>query len=239
MKHPILLLITLWMSQLIHGTEQKFIIADTIRCDSFLNYKYTDNRGGGYAEWNGIRNIRTVLPGILYRSGGNGLYNKLLQRPNDGPMTFQGVLNLYEMGFDKVYYLYASRFNTQYPESVQQLLSQIGIEYKSIVPGNDSLANVLLRSVYQTIQSPEAGPVLVHCWNGWHMSGLISAYALMQFCDFTGKQAWEYWRKNTDGNDKGFDKVKNRILSFKPDPAMLLSDREKSEFCPCQYPSEN
>lgn len=207
---------------------------DTIRCDSLLSYKYSDNGGKGYPEWNGIRNIRVVLPGILYRSGGNGLYNCLLPRPNDGPMTFQAILNLYEMGFDKVYYLYASRFSTQYPEPVRNLLTEVGIEYQSLVPTNDSLANLLLQSIYQTIESPEAGPILVHCWNGWHMSGLISAYALMQFCDFTGAQAWEYWRKNTDGHDEGFHKVKSRILNYKPDPSMLLTERQKAEYCPCR-----
>lgn len=209
-------------------------ISDTIPCDSLLNYKFSNNNGKGDIEWNGIRNIRAVLPGILYRSGGNGTYNNILPRPNDGPMTFQGVLDLYEMGFDKVYYLYSNRFSTLYPTSVQQLLDKVGIQYRSLVPVNDSLANVLLKSVHQTIESPEAGPVLVHCWNGWHMSGLVSAYALMQFCDFTGAEAWEYWKKNTDGHDNGFSKIKTRIMGFKPDPSMVLTEREKSEYCPCQ-----
>ncbi|MBM3431799.1 MAG: hypothetical protein FJX92_02185 [Bacteroidetes bacterium] len=207
---------------------------DTVGCDSLLSFKYTDNRGRGEAEWNGIRNIRAVLPGILYRSGGNGSYNNLLPRPNDSPMTFQGLLNLYERGFDKVYYLYASRFSTQYPEPLLDLLDQVGIEYRSIVPTNDSIARLLLRSIYQTIESPEAGPILIHCWNGWHMSGLVSAYALMQFCAFSGPQAWEYWRKNTDGNDNGFGKLKSRILNFTPDPALQLSERQKTEYCPCK-----
>lgn len=207
---------------------------DTIRCDSLLSHKFTNNQGKGDAEWNGIRNIRTVLPGILYRSGGNGTYNNLVARPNDGPMTFQGVLNLYELGFDKVYYLYSNRYGTQYPSDVQALLNQIGIEYKSIVPVNDSLANILMRSIYQTIESPESGPILVHCWNGWHMSGLVSAYALRQFCNFSGEEAWAYWRKNTDGNDKGFSKVRSRILNFIPDPSLKLTERQKQEYCPCQ-----
>ena len=207
---------------------------DTIRCDSLLSYKYTNNAGAGDPVWNGIRNIRTVLPGILYRSGGNGTYNALLKRPNDGPMTFQGVLNLYELGFDKVFYLYSNRFSTLYPEPVQGLLNQVGIEYRSLVPSNDSIANILLKSIYQTIASPEAGPILIHCWNGWHMSGLASAYALMQFCDFSGPEAWEYWRKNTDGHDSGFSKIKTKILNFKQEPSMLLTERQKAEYCPCR-----
>ena len=149
-------------------------------------------------------------------------------------MTIQAILNLYEMGFDKVYYLYATRFSSYYTPGVKDLLNQVGIDYQSLVPSNDSLAFILLRSVYETIQQPEAGPILMHCWNGWHMSGLASAYALMQFCDFSPTQAWDYWRKNTDGHDQGFTKVKSRILNFKPEPGLLINERQKEEYCPCR-----
>jgi hypothetical protein len=230
-KVTFLAMLSLVFSQSTMGAISQ--LSDTTRCDSLLSHKFTTNLGKGDPEWNGIRNIRTVLPGILYRSGGNGSYNNLVARPNDGPMTFQGILNLYELGFDKVYYLYANRFTNQYPTEIRQLLNEVGIEYNSIVPVNDSLANVLMRSIYQTIESPEAGPILVHCWNGWHMSGLVSAYALRQFCDFNGEQAWEYWRKNTDGNDKGFSKIKTRIVNFQPDPALRLTKKQQSEYCPC------
>lgn len=209
------------------------VLTDSIPCDSILAAKYNDTRGNGDPFWNGIRNVRAVLPGLLYRSGGNSLYNSLSPRSNENPITFQGVLNLYEAGFDKVYYLYATRFSTFYPDSVQDLLSSIGISYESVIPKSDSAAQIILRSIYASIQEPNPGRILMHCWNGWHMSGLASAYALMQFCNFKPIDALAYWERNTDNNYKGYEKLKRQILDFTPDPSLVLLPSQRLKYCPC------
>ena len=59
------------------------------------------------------------------------------------------------------------------------------------------------------------GPVYIHCWNGWHQSGLLSAITLIQFCDYSNKEAIAYWERCTDGNFKGFPKVRQRISEYK------------------------
>ena len=41
----------------------------------------------------------------------------------------------------------------------------------------------------------------MHCWNGWHASGYISALSLRQFCGVSGSDAVAYWIRNTDNND--------------------------------------
>jgi hypothetical protein len=229
MRYTLIIILLLLFSFLGNAT----VVIDSLPCDSVLAAKYNDTRGNGDPFWNGIRNVRAVLPGLLYRSGGNSLYNSLSPRSNDNPITFQGVLNLYEAGFDKVFYLYSTRFATFYPDSVQALLSSIGISYESVVPRSDSAAFTILRSIYASIQEPNPGRILVHCWNGWHMSGLASAFALMQFCNFRPVDALAYWERNTDNNYKGYEKLKKQILDFTPDPALVLMPSQRSKYCPC------
>ena len=208
-------------------------IPTDLPCDTSLYYKFVDNKGEGESSLQGLRNLRPVLNGVLYRSGANNKYAPFLNRSNDYPLAFQTLLNLREQGFGKAYYLYSKHFNEQYTSDKLNLLSSLGINYQSLVPTTDSLIFVLLSDIHQSILSPENGAVLVHCWNGWHMSGLVSAYALMQFCDFTPIMAWEYWKKCTDGNYAGFSKIRKRIFEFKPSKQLNIDDREKSKICPC------
>jgi len=221
----------------LHFYVYSYASADTIRtdipCDTLLYYKMTQNRGEGDVSLQGVRNLRPVLNGVLYRSGANNKTAPFLNRTNDNPLAFQTLLNLRENGFGKAYYLYAKNFQVQYTPDMLSLLSQVGIDYKSVVPTNDSLVLILLSEIQQTIEYPDRGAILIHCWNGWHMSGLVSAYALMQFCDFTPTMAWDYWRKGTDGNDRGFTKLRKRIFAFQPNKQLKIGDYEKSTICPC------
>jgi hypothetical protein len=44
-----------------------------------------------------------------------------------------------------------------------------------------SKARVLLETIFAAIKDSEMGPIYMHCWNGWHASGYISALSLRQF----------------------------------------------------------
>ena len=203
------------------------------KCDSVLLRKYVSNQGAGDSYLTGIRNMRTVLKGVLYRGGGNNKFNTVCRRDNNNPISTQSLINMSSYGFKDVVYLYNKNFNYYYSENVLKYLNDLGIQYQSIVPGDDTLAYTLLSRVFDHINHPEKGPVYLHCWNGWHMSGLISAYALMQFCDFSNYEALIYWNKGTDGNNKGYTLVKNRISTFKKFPNLSITQNDKLRICPC------
>ena len=58
---------------------------------------------------------------------------------------------------------------------------------------------------------------------------------LMQFCDFTPQMALSYWTKNTDGNFKGFKKVKESILKFRRFENINFTQEQKARYCPCEH----
>jgi hypothetical protein len=209
-------------------------IAGSPDCDSLFERKSTDNRGVGPMELMGVRNLRTVLNGVMYRSGANNNLNPFLSRSNNNPLSLQTLLNLWESGFDKVYYLYSDNFGSNYPQEVLSGLSDLGIEYKSVVPNNDSLRYLLLEELHGRIRKPGQGAMLFHCWNGWHMSGYVSALALRQFCDFNAEQAWRYWKSCTDGHSEGFEKIRVRIKDFTPYRNLTITEDEKKRICPCR-----
>lgn len=214
-------------------------IIDTINvdfpCDSALYIKIVDNRGQGEMSFMGLRNLRPVLKGVLYRSGGNNNFAPFNSRANDNPLSFQTLVNLRENGFSKAYYLYAKNFDLHYSKEMIEGLNSIGIAYSSMVPKNDSIAYILLNEVFESIKSPNQGAILMHCWNGWHMSGLISALSLMQFCNYSPTDAWEYWKTCTDGNDKGYTKIRERIFKFIPKAELSISKEEQNKICPCKF----
>lgn len=195
--------------------------------DTSIYSKINGNRGEGPSQFKGLRNLRPVLGGVLYRSGGNNNYAPFVSRANDSPLSFQTLLNLRESGFRRAYYLYNSKFKESGWGEILPVLHSIGMDYQSLVPKNDSTVSIILSDIYQSIKGNAQGAILVHCWNGWHMSGLISAYSLIQFCDFSVEKAWEYWKICTDGNYSGFSKVKTLITNFKPNPILQITDDEK------------
>lgn len=202
--------------------------------DTSLISKINGNRGEGLSALKGVRNLRVVLPGILYRSGANNVYGPIVNRPNNSPLAFQSLLNLRELGFRSAYYLYNSNFDSVGWPGMLPALSAVNMEYSSVIPKTDSAACIILSDIYKSIKGQSPGAILVHCWNGWHMSGLVSVFALMQFCDYKPEKAWEYWKICTDNNDKGFDKIRKRIFDFIPDKEMKLTDEEKKKICPCE-----
>ena len=193
--------------------------------------KITDNRGIGNDDVYGTRNMRVVLHGVLYRGGAN---NKYLEkpRPNTNPLPTVGLVNLCREDFSTGIYLYSENFSTA-PKKVNCSDTDHQphvLQYKQHAA--DGEKEKILGLIYSRIKGQLNGPIYAHCWNGWHSSGLISAFALKQFCGWSTSQADAYWVKNTDGNSSGFTSLRNKIKAFKPLPQYSITAEEKAAICP-------
>jgi hypothetical protein len=197
-----------------------------------LNEKITDNFGNGYDSLYGTRNMRTILYGVAYRGGANNFYHKFHKRDNHNPLPEDGLTNLCSQGFSSAVYLYSTNF----PESNVVYINTKAHDTMSYIQnsgiGNKKLKEIMLM-VFDVINTPQKGPIYFHCWNGWHQSGYISAALLMQFCDFSNKHALDYWLENTDGVNKGYEKIKDLIKTFIPYNDIFINNKTKKEICPC------
>lgn len=196
-----------------------------------VNSKLTDHRGAGHEELWGTRNFRVVLQGVMYRGGAN---NKYLQpaRSNVNPLADIGLNNLCREDFGAAVYLYSENYSTA-PKSVNCTNTSHQpqtLQYKQYAAAGEK--EKILELVFKRIKGTLNGPIYAHCWNGWHSSGLISAIALKQFCDWTDAQADAYWVKNTDGNYDGFTTLRKRIKDFKPLEKFKITAEEKALICP-------
>ena len=77
-----------------------------------LNFKVVDNRGNGFDDLYGTRNLRAVLKGLLYRGGANNYYHQHNRRSNINPLPDDGISNLCQEGFSSAVYLYSENFET-------------------------------------------------------------------------------------------------------------------------------
>lgn len=205
------------------------------------NVKLVDNRGNGYEALYGTRNVRAVLNGVMYRGGANNAYNKYGTRANSNPLPTLGLTNLCKEGFANAVYLYTTNYSTA-PKSLDcaSNLSALGgpaknhIDYKQLNASTASGIKAIFDLVYASIKDPARGPVYVHCWNGWHASGLSAALALRQFCGFSAAAAEAYWQLNTDGTaiDSQYTNIRERIRTFVPLSGYTISAEMKKEICP-------
>ncbi len=200
--------------------------------------KLVDNRGNGFEALYGVRNLRAVLNGVVYRGGANNVYNKYGKRLNSNPLPNIGLENLCKEGFGTSIYLYSTNYSSA-PKSTRcnsDVLEANTLTYKQESVLSDSgAAKRVLNFIYQRLTSPvESRPLYLHCWNGWHASGYISALTLRQFCDYSEEQAVNYWNTNTDGNNvsPGYDKIRSKIRNFRPDPNLTINSHLKSKICP-------
>lgn len=198
--------------------------------------KRTDNHGEGFEALYGTRNFRAVLTGIAYRGGANNRWNRDGRRDNRNPLPDQGLRNLCEEGFERSYYLYRTNFETA--PTLTRCETPAGIaaslDYRQLSPFDDEHAYEMLRDVHGTIADPTRGPIYLHCWNGWHASGLIAAKILRQFCDYSAEEAVEYWDRNTDGHntEPRYERIRQRIRDFEPYPEFAIPDSVASGICP-------
>jgi hypothetical protein len=201
-----------------------------------VDTKLVDNTGNGFEPLYGVRNFRAVLNGVVYRGGANNVYNKHGKRWNQNPLPPVGLKNLCEEGFGNAVYLYSTNFSKAAKQTScsSRMKSRNELNYATHSPLSDSGMYEILKKVHYAINHPEDGPIYLHCWNGWHASGLASAITLRQFCGMSGSAAVDYWNRNTDGHnkDKGFEKIRNRIRNFSPRPEFLITQSQREAICP-------
>lgn len=171
-------------------------------------------------KFGNMRYIHPVMKGLLYRAGGKGGAHPL----GDGELNA-----LCGLGFSAVDYAY----DGQKPTTIS--CGSNSYTYQT-VPYSPRQAGVFLSHIYNAVRQ-NLGPVMIHCWNGWHESGLMSVYALIQFCGSKGWNAttgWEYWRSTTGDNPDNpqYLGIKNMINSFQRQAGMDLTPTEINDLCP-------
>jgi len=198
--------------------------------------KKTDNRGEGFEELYGTRNFRVILKGIAYRGGANNRWHRTDRRANENPLPDDGLNNLCREGFSRAYYLYTTNFEQapglmtcQSPQS-----SEHELRYLRVSPNDEEQTYGVLKAIYEIIRDDRSGPIYLHCWNGWHASGLIAAKILRQFCGLSADEAIAYWDRNTDGNNKEarYESIRRRIREFTPYPEFAISEQDAALICP-------
>ena len=217
------------------------IDTDTVRVkqDQFglssIEKRVIDNKGRGDERFYGTRNFRVVLYDLVYRGGGNNLHLKdtIPKYYLWNPMPSSGLRQLSEIGFDKAVYLYSYNFDYWYPETRLDSLRNENFEY-ICRPKLDRYLEDYLQDVMDRANDSVKRMMYIHCWNGWHQSGLLSAYTLMQFCDYSNQEALKYWERCTDGNYRGFAKVKSRISNYKPFKQFYFTEAQQKRYCPCE-----
>jgi hypothetical protein len=197
-----------------------------------LSEKITDNFGNGFDSLYGTRNMRTILFGVAYRGGANNFYHKFNKRDNHNPLPEDGLQNLARQGFSAAIYLYSTNFKES-PKVIINHTTADTLHYFQNSGNDRQNLKKIMYLILDIINNPDKGPVYLHCWNGWHQSGYISAAILMQYCNFTNEQAYKYWLENTDGVNKGYENVKNLIRNFKPFDDININNSIKKEICPC------
>jgi hypothetical protein len=229
-----------WIAALVCFSSSAFAVNGDAHRERYrlqtASQKLVDNRGNGYQNLYGVRNFRAVLNGVLYRGGANNAYHKDSPRNNQNPLPDDGLMNLCQEGFSTAVYLYSTRYNTA-PHSVNCRMadgSTNHLTYKqiSILSVSNSQLHDVLELILGHVRGNN-GPIYAHCWNGWHASGITGAYALRQFCGFSGEEAVSYWNENTDGNNgSSYNGIRNRIRDFVPFADLELTSAERSQLCP-------
>jgi LysM repeat protein/protein-tyrosine phosphatase len=201
--------------------------------------KLVNNKGIGPEDLLGIRNMRVVLHDILYRGGSNNFYRREAEPKtyNSHPLPPWGINNLRQAGFGGAIYLYSKYFEEDYPEPVLDSLFDLGFNYSCQPDLNRDVVFTFFEEINAIIQTEKKEPLYIHCWNGWHQSGMLSAFTLMQFCGLNNQQALKYWEQNTDGAFKGYPHVKSEILKFKPFDEFKTDSLTRARICPCMTES--
>ena len=198
--------------------------------------KLTDNRGEGFDDLYGTRNFREILKGIAYRGGANNRFHEENRRDNMNPLPPDGLENLCKEGFGTAYYLYRTNFDSvsRQTHCTSSRTGKRTLEYFQLSPKESDHVHEMLQSIFDSIKDHRKGPVYLHCWNGWHASGLISAKVLRQFCGLSADEAVEYWDKNTDGHNSEpkYESIRQNIRDFQPFPDLAITSDEAALICP-------
>jgi hypothetical protein len=184
-------------------------------------------------ELKGLKRVRAVLPGLVYRGGADNK-NTSGPEPNKNPLTGVARNNLCAASFSSGYYLYP----TNYSPSMQHLTCNAGassnnFEYlhERVLSKAAKPTETILKAVHSAITGTDHRPLYLHCWNGWHASGYISALVLRQFCDVSAQKAADYWAKTAD-QPEHYAEIVERVKTFKPIDGLKITDAQRAAVCP-------
>lgn len=201
-----------------------------------LMYKITDNYGNGFDSLYGTRNLRPILHGVSYRGGGNNYFHKENKRNNHNPLPDDGIRNLCQEGFSASVYLYRENFDTAPKKDTCACINGgwNGLEYYQFDYFDKQHIYEALKLVHTSATNDTVGPVYLHCWNGWHASGLLAALTLRQFCGYDKWEAINYWDLGTDGanNSPRYQRIREMIKDFEPYPDLMITDSLGNTICP-------
>jgi hypothetical protein len=202
---------------------------------SHTSQKLVDNRGRGYEPLYGTRNFRYVLRNVVFRGGANNQMHRTSPRDNRNPLPVDGLKNLCAEGFGTAVYLYSRNYSSA-PSEVKCRRTGAGdgrLAYLRLSPVSRTELRRILETIHAAILKPdEVGPVYLHCWNGWHASGLASAVALRQFCGLDADTAVQYWERNTDGHNKEDAGFREQIRDFAPYRDLDIPTARRRDVCP-------
>lgn len=198
--------------------------------------KIVGNQGEGFDSLYGTRNLRPILHGVAYRGGGNNYYHKDAKRHNNNPLPNDGVSNLCQEGFAGAVYLYRRNWDGAMKIDTCDCVhgGENAFQYYQLDYFDSTHVKEMLGMVHNSIVNDTVGPLYLHCWNGWHASGLISAIILRQYCGYNGQDAVNYWDLGTDGQNKSprYQSQRDRIKAFTPYAEYAISDSLQDCLCP-------
>lgn len=198
--------------------------------------KITDNWGKGCESLYGTRNLRPILHGAAYRGGANNYFHRDGRRKNQNPLPQDGIRNLCEEGFSNSVYLYRNNWDNAPTVDTCDCVNneQKVMRYHQLDYFDDAHVYQMLKMVHTSIVDENVGPVYLHCWNGWHASGYLSAVILRQYCKFSARDAVNYWDLGTDGMNKSprYQTQRDRIKKFVPYADLVISDSLSECLCP-------
>lgn len=168
-------------------------------------------------NFGGLKNVKVVMPGVLYRGGGAG------GRVPMGPAQLDALC---ESGFSNATYAYKTGWTGS--QNVSCGSNRISYDYRQW--DNSGAVKTTLRDLHDIIRSG-SGAMYVHCWYGVHASGYVAAVALAQFCDYSPEQAVEYWKKHVPTKLQ-YPKVIDMIRKFQPYKEFEISAGERARVCP-------
>ena len=212
--------------------ENDFIYYKDLYGVECVQEKITDNKGNGFEELYGTRNFRVILHGVAYRGGGNNYYHRSDKRNNKNPLPMDGLKNLLDNGFSTSVYLYNENFEIAPPFLVNKE-NKDTLMYYQLGGNNKSELDSILMFAYNSIINKDAGPIYLHCWNGWHQSGFVSAVLLKQFCDFNTESSLHYWEDCADNWTRGYDRIRDAIRDFQPIDRYNIPKEISDVICPC------
>jgi hypothetical protein len=171
-----------------------------------------------------VSNLRMVMPGVLYRGGLTaGTEN------TRAPLQSSSQQALCNDGFDAIVYGYSNNWHGGSGISISCDKGQATYVSKRW-DHPDEIHDAM--NLLHKIIVDKKGAMFVHCWYGVHASGTLAATALRQFCGLSGDQAVRYWESTVPSRSLWYPTVLNAVRSFKPDPALNISQEDKERVCP-------